>query len=185
MFQSVVCPQCGQIDAVRKVSAVVSEGTSSTEQLGIAPNLIGSDLYLIGMQGSSVTNLAQRLTPAQRRPGGIGLRLFLAGAAMFIGSIMACGLSVFSVTHEFGRFACGNWVLGIGVVTAALTLLSLVGIPQITRKQAEYDWMMDRVRGRWGQLYYCARDDVAFNPQEGVLIPISGLSAYLYEQTIA
>jgi hypothetical protein len=177
-----MCPQCRQIDAVRKVSSIVSEGTSSTQHLGIAPNLTGADFYLVGMQGSSMTDLAQRLAPPARRPGGIGARVFLAAITTLLGSIMACGLSVFTVTPEFGRFACGNWVLGIALVTAILAFLPLAGIGGIRRKQAAYDRMIDLARSRWDHLYYGGRDDITFNPEHQVVIPIHNLGRYLYAE---
>lgn len=179
---SAVCPVCGQIDAVRKVSYVVSEGTSSTEQLGVAPNLTGRDFYLVGMKGSAVTELAQRLAPPAQRPGGIGLRIFLAAAAFLVGSTTACGLSLFTVTPEFGRFACGNWVLGIALICAALVIWPLSSISKIRRKQAYYDTMMKQARSRWNRLYYCTRDDITFNPDQNIVIPVHDLSAYLYTQ---
>lgn len=178
--EAAVCPRCGQIDAVRKVSSIVSEGTSSTQQVGVAPNLMGTDLFLVGLQGSSATALAQRLAPRVPRPGGIGLRMFLAVTAILVGSVMACGLSLFAVTPEFGRFACGNWVLGIAIVAGVAALLPMLGIPGIRRKQAVYDTMMAHAQNRWGQLYYCARDDVTFNPEEGMTIAIADLRSYLY-----
>lgn len=179
-YQSAVCPRCGQLDAVRKVSGVVSEGTSLIEQVGVAPSLMGTDFYLIGMQGSSRTNLAQRLAPPARRPGGIGWRVFLAGAAILLGSIMACGLSMFAVTPEFGRFACGNWVLGILVVAGMGGITPLLGIPGVRRKQTAYDVMMEAARAKWSRLYYCTRDDIAFSPDEGTVVSIPSLSSYLY-----
>lgn len=179
-YQRAVCPRCGQIDAVRKVSAVVSEGTTSSEQIGIAPNLMGSDLYLVGLQGSSRTKLAQRLAPQARRPGGVGWRIFLAAAAVLVGSMMACGLSVFVVAPEFGRFACGNWVLGIMVLAGLGGIAPLLGIPKVRKQQAAYDAMMEGARAKWGRLYYCTRDDVAFDPDGSTMIPIPALSSYLY-----
>ncbi len=181
-YSSAVCPQCGQVDAVRKVSSIVSEGTTQTQQFGVAPNLAGSDFFLVGLQGSSVTNLAQRLAPPAQRPGGIGIRLFMAAAAFVLGSTMACGLAMFAGTPEFGRFACGNWVLGIALLAAVLIILPLSGIPKIRQKQATYGRMMYQAHLRWDRLYYCSRDDVTFTPDQNVVIPIQYLSQYLYAE---
>jgi hypothetical protein len=175
-----ICPHCRQTDAVRKVSALVSEGTTRSEQLGVAPNLMGSDIFLVGMHGTSRTDLAERLAPRVRRPGGVGWRVFFAVVAIFLGSAMACGLSLFAVTPEFGRFACGNWVLGILVVAGVGGLVPLLGIPRVSREQTAYDAMMERARARWNSLYYCGRDDVVFNPGERAAIPVPALSTYLY-----
>ncbi len=127
-----------------------------------------------------MTELAQRLTPAAKRPGGIGLRIGLAASALFVGSAMACGLSAFVVTPEFGRFACGNWVLGIAAVAAALMSWLLAGIPRIRQRQAEYDSMMQEASERWQRLYYCSRDDVTFDAGQGLVIAVPDLSQYLY-----
>lgn len=156
-MQPAVCPQCGQLDAVRKVSSIVSEGSSTTQMFGVAPSLTGSSFYVVGAHGSSTTDLARRLAPAPQRPGGIGLRITLAAIALMVGGFMAAGLSAFVVTPEFGRFACGNWVLGIFVTTALLTLWPLVSISRIRREQEAYDLAMERARGKWSRLYYCGR----------------------------
>ena len=95
---------------------------------------------------------------------------------------MACGLSTFAVTPEFGRFACGNWVLGIALLAAALAILPLSGIPRIRQKQAYYDRMIEQASARWSRLYYCGRDDITFNPDHNLVIPVHELSAYLYTQ---
>ena len=180
MFQPAVCPQCGQIDAVRKVSSIVSEGNATTDQVGVAPSLTGNSFYVMGTHGSSTTDLARRLTPHHARPRGIGLRVALAAIALLVGGLMAAGLSIFVVAPEFGLFGCGNWVLGILVVTALLTLWPLVGIARIKREQKAYDLAMEQVRGKWSQLYYCARDDITFDPAQSMVIPIPNLGAYLY-----
>ena len=181
----VKCPVCGQIDTVRKVTTIVSEGTTSTEQIGIVPDLTGRDFYLLGMRGTGMTEQAQRLAPQPKRPGGIGPRIFLAAAAFLVGGAMACGLSMFVVTPEFGQFACGNWVIGISLVAAALGTIALSGIPGIRQKQALYDRMMEQASMRWSSLYYCNRDDITFNPEQNLVVPVRDLSTYLYAQVFA
>ncbi len=181
-FQGAVCPQCGQIDAVRKVSSVVSEGNTTTQQFGLAPNLTGRSFYLIGTQGTSTTDLAMRLSPQGRRPGAVGLRIALALLSLLAGGVLAIGLSLFAVTPEFGLFACGNWVVGILAVTAVFTVLPLLGIPQAIRKQERYDAALNRARVKWTQLYYCARDDIVFDPGRNVPMPIHDLDSYLYNE---
>lgn len=177
---SAVCPQCGQMDAVRKVSSIVSGGSSTTDQFGVAPNLTGRSFYVVGTHGSSTTELARQLSPQLRRPGGVGGRLALAGMALLLGGLMAAGLSVFVVTPEFGSFGCGNWVLGILVVTSLLTLWPLAGIARVRRKQQAYDLLMERARSKWSQLYYCGRDDVVFEPHQRLAMPVQQIGSYLY-----
>jgi hypothetical protein len=180
VFQPAVCPQCGQIDAVRKVSSIVSEGNTTTDQFGVAPSLTGNSFYVVGAHGSSTTDLARRLAPRPPRPGGVGLRMALAAIALLVGGLMAGGLSIFVVAPEFGLFGCGNWVLGILVVTALLTLWPLLGIARIRREQKAYDLAMERARGKWSQLYYCGRDDIVFEPGERLVLGVSQLGSYLY-----
>lgn len=95
---------------------------------------------------------------------------------------MAGGLSIFVVTPQFGQFACGNWVLGILLVTMTLAFLQLRGIAEVRSKQAAYDEATKRARAKWKQLYYCSRDDIVFNPDEHTLMPIQSLQAYIYSQ---
>lgn len=63
MFQTVICPQCRQIDSVRKVSAIVDEGTSVIHSSGVAPIQTKDGTYWVPVQkeGVSRTKLSQKL----------------------------------------------------------------------------------------------------------------------------
>jgi hypothetical protein len=176
------CPQCGQIDAVRKVSSIASTGTRTAHQFGIAPDLNSNGFYMIGSQETSVSDLARRLSPFPQRPGGIGIKVTLVLMTLLLGGVMAGGLSLLVVTPQFGRFACGNWVLSILVTTIILSFLELQSIAQVRRRQEAYDEAMERAIARWKQLYYCSRDDIAFNPSENTLVPVEALNFYLFSQ---
>lgn len=66
---SLYCPQCGQIDSVRKVSAIVSDGTSSSRYMGYGDGIGYSSHGMIVMDqiinvtGGSQTQLSQLLMP--------------------------------------------------------------------------------------------------------------------------
>ncbi len=175
------CPGCGQTDAVQKVSSIVSAGTTTAQQFGVAPNLAGNGFYVIGARETSASNLARRLSPFPSRPGGVGIRIALVLVVLFLGGLMAGGLSLFVGTPEFGRFACGNWVLGILFTAFMISFLQLRSIARIRSRQETYDEAMRQAYARWRQLYYCARDDVVFSPEERVAVPVEYLGSYLYD----
>ncbi len=65
MANAGVCPHCGQLDAVRKVRAIVTEGVSVGQYQSIAPlQWQGKTYYLpVQRETTSSTLLAQRLAP--------------------------------------------------------------------------------------------------------------------------
>lgn len=66
--QSIVCPNCGQLDAIRRVYSIVTEGISVGSYQGVAPlQLQDKTYYFLAQRGmASSTLLAQRLAPPTR-----------------------------------------------------------------------------------------------------------------------
>jgi hypothetical protein len=69
---------------------------------------------------------------------------------------------------------CG---IGVSILVGAglITLLMRRGIAsQIAH------WKMAKTR--WDRLYYCARDDGVFDPDEGIFIPAQQIENYIYSR---
>jgi hypothetical protein len=144
----------------------------------------GRGFYLVGAHGSSESEIARRLSPVLQKPGGTGLRVALSAIVAVLGSLLACGLFALVSIPGNERYGCGGWVLGIIVATVVLTLLPLLGIPQIKRQQANYERKMQQASARWSRLYYCGRDDIVFDPGQNLAVPVRDLASYLYGQEV-
>src|SRR6266705_4917183 len=110
---SLSCPHCGQLDSVRKVSAIVSSGTSSGSYTGYGDGIGYSSSgmiimdELITLTGSSQTQLSSLLSPPREtpdrtfesklaRPGSICLMLLGAFG------MLAFFISLANLTSESG-----------------------------------------------------------------------------------
>ena len=153
------CPQCGEIDAVRKVSAIYNNGFSTI------PN--DSPLVPYGVVDktiTTITSLAQKIAPPPepKDPGGMNLGcLFL----LFIVFLIASSTS---------------WIFALGItITLAFLVNYFLFMPlQKEYKELKPEW--DEAIRRWSELYYCSRDDCVFNPNTGESVPPERISALIY-----
>jgi hypothetical protein len=153
------CPQCGQIDAVSKVSALVSSGTATYSQ----------------------TNLASRLSfpfspPSQpdpyESPWGCG----------YVGCLILAVVLAIVVSYLVLSVLGGG---GVGVQLIIPSVLVFVVLVVIAtnrtarearnRKEsveaAHQRWAVAKQRWEragmaWHKLYYCSRNDIVFLPPE-------------------
>lgn len=164
-----MCPICGSNDAVQRIGGLVDGQTSDSR--GIAVSYVGRGNGLGGfaptMYGSlDMTRLAQRLSPYKMRPGDLnGLVLAFC--------ILAFPISVAIWCHNKFTPTLGAddtmlwWVttflwMAAGIPVGLLLLLACWGIYFLAMKSERQLWYT-----QWGYLnngFYCARDDVAFNP---------------------
>ncbi len=172
-----VCPCCGAGDAVRKVSYLVAAGQTATWETGGALSLSTGQYYPVLMGGRQTTQLAHRLNPALPEPWSAAVYIVIAAVAGAAGvpTLMCVGLSALM----------GGGVFGIAFLALALVVGLGVGLPLLalaTGRQQHQVWASQQARGaaRWNALYYCARDDVAFDPATGQVIALPALAAYLY-----
>lgn len=176
------CPQCGQIDSVSKVSALVSSGTASYSR----------------------TNLASRLSPPSEpvyedpRSGSgcsIGcfamLPLFCLGIFIFL----IYGYSTLT-PQDKADTPPSNLLLLLGTpgLIGLISLIILIAIlvrnsNEVKEKKEAFAsahprWQ--RARSLWNEVYYCSRNDIVFllpsRPGERkVYAPASEMERLLYE----
>lgn len=195
----IVCPKCGRADAVRKVSSIVSSGTTYTENQTLGMGIDGKDLEFFSGVGSSQSRsalasaLARPTKPIGPPTGGWfrrfpTIRLTCAGFVLVLISI--CAVVTFPFLYPTYR-ASPLLVL----VPLALFLGSAVvmvrGIWISVKREARSDrekelsypielQQWERAVERWEQLYYCFRDDGVFLPSHAGLIPIAQMKQFLY-----
>ncbi len=185
---NLTCPQCGQIDSVRKVSAIVSDGTSSGTFSGYGDGIGYSAHGMIVMDevititGSSQTELSWFLSPpiepSAKYFGGILLIMIVSG---IMGLLIICiGFdNIFASQFEFGIFLLlfGLLCLGIAIWTSN-SYTKLNKSEQIRFKKELHAW--EKAIHRWQQLYYCYRCDGVYLPNLNYIVPAQYMIGFLY-----
>ncbi len=184
------CPQCGQIDSVRKVSAIVNSGTTSSsfsgygDSIGYSRNgMVFTDEF-ITLTGSSQTHLSQFLSPPIQPQvnyfDDYTLIIVLSG---IIGLITVI-IGLFQILVS--QFVSGTFILLFGL--SSLGVCVWVGVShsdlnknnEIRFKQEHWAWQ--KALSKWQKLYYCYRCDGVFLPNLNHIIPSQHAYDYLYEE---
>jgi hypothetical protein len=197
---SIVCPQCQQIDMVQKVSSIYTSGTSSTKTTGSSvgvgvPLGKGSSATVMpmfhSMQGTNQSYLSARLSPPPQpaRPP-LWLQVLLILGSLLLGApCVCCGtgvggaeLSNLALSGNFSQ-SSGQMALGSFVVAGLLLVGAIVvSVAMYRPKKKQYDAnMADRqiAVAKWNQLYYCARDDLVFDPGASLSFAPEAMNSYL------
>jgi len=172
------CPNCGRLDAVRKVSAVYDEGTSKSRYSGSTAGLsfggggTTTSIGAVSLSGFSQSQLSMRMAPpaAPRRTRWgclplLGCALSVCGIVTALALFSALGISV-TGNNRFPWPAADN--IPIFAISLLLTacLLVLLWRRGATRKR-EYDQATKQhlqLIVMWQWLLYCGRCDGVFFP---------------------
>jgi hypothetical protein len=145
-----VCPNCGQMDATQKVSAIVSAGTSKgsapTTQVGqLGGHVISGTVY---RESISATLLARKLVPLN----GEVLEKALAHLLPPEEKLHPLGVKVIrdaTKEHNYQRLALAEFI------------------------KSNYSIL-------WGKSYYCARCDVVFVPEQRTSAPLDQAQTFFF-----
>ncbi len=162
----IACPTCQQSDLVRKVSAVYIEGLGASPERRAIPR-------------SAARRLSQRLAPPSGGKREV-MRLihpdWMAGALALILPFFLTGI----YTTQNGFF----WpALAFVALVAGLYAWQhgrLVQRYQHSQRARQEDAArVEKAIQAWMRLYYCARDEVVFDPLVGDPIPIDEMNYHL------
>lgn len=179
--KTIVCPQCGKDDKIQKVSAVYSGGFS------IAVN--NSPLVAYGVEQRAITTitpLAQRLAPpAKPKLTGCAatspVAIFIVAAVLSL--VLFCVLFPSLAWESSGN---SGWVVNCIFPVLILIVMMAIGIPigiYSVKKQRELQpqiAMWEKAIQKWGEIYYCWRDDSLFDPETGKCVSSYRMSELLY-----
>ncbi len=167
----VACPRCHQSDAVRKVSSIVAEGASEVNIERLPPlawpTHISRDTRQPSLSPAEL--LAQRLTPPSSQEIFTFVRYRYRTPLPKVILLMILGLLVL-LSVGSALFWPGSLAAFLFGTLLVLTLcaISLYGIVYVARRRSRYDLevvtLREKVQTNWAKLYYCARDDIVFNP---------------------
>jgi len=192
------CPQCGELDAVRKVSAIYSSGFSTI------PN--NSPLVPYGVVDRTITTitpLAQKLVPPAPPPTVINqpnikkpiettnsillrqiifnILFFLVGIGLiFVGGIWMIFGIYFAVAIPINAFSLiRNFRNG---KTKQVFNANLEKYNDIMSKHelAKFEYE-EFVKSRWDTAYYCGRCDGVFIPGENEFAPINQFRKFIHK----
>ncbi len=187
------CPNCGQIDKVENVRAVVSReimsGTYEGSSVAVAhPTGEGHTTVAYGrttLYGGSQTLLSQRLAPPAR-PSAKTSCAWLVG--LIIAIVVSCAflcsgamiLDIIGVPSEFAILLLLA-ALGLGAAIFIGAILYTVKENKEERERVRAEMpRWKQARERWGRLCYCGRCHGVFDPDERVFVPVDHILGYLY-----
>lgn len=186
---TLVCPRCGQIDAVRKVSAIHREGISVSQYETYATGQLGDKVisWPVKKEQVSVGLLAQKLSPPSKPRYETFYYSSESGTVFDIRTrfifLILLGLSALVgvwVSSKTGSEVLG-WMGGILTFGGILFLKVSYDLRRFEEvKQALPLWQ--RAIKRWDSLYYCFRCDGGFIPGQNRFVPIASIQSFLYEQ---
>ena len=193
-----VCPRCGRLDAVRKVTSIVSEGVSTGQYQSVAPVQWQGKTYYLPVQREVVSStvLAQRLMPPripEKWNPSILLFVvpFIGGVVFFwIAKLVINGMLIplvgidtaVKVVQSTDPVVGGCIALSVFLFGCALTfVLFMPYVNSQTKKGELLRSIAQRAMQKWMSLYYCSRDDGVFIPGQGRFVPIGQMQSFLYE----
>lgn len=173
-----ICTNCGQLDTVRKVSAIVAEGFSTGESRGVTTGGAvfvsrGGTAGAISSSSNYTTTVtstvqAQRLVPPPQPR-------FTFPAVVLIIPLIIGGCLAASMGNM------GNIVFG-GAVLCAIGLGIFLNNRGQEKLKAEMP-LWEKAMSRWNRLYYCARCDGIFDNQDPArrFVPTVYMQGFLRE----
>lgn len=186
-----LCPICQENDMIQKVTSIVSSGKSSGIFSGSSFGSVnvqgnrGSTSSFTSLSGTSTTELASKLSKIPKKPSNRAA--FRTGQIWFIrlycfpygGFLIIGGLVNISDWRGLLMFLGGMiWV--ILLIYWNKKLIEKRVKLKIKYKEEMEKW--ERAKKKHGRLrlYYCYRDDIVFDPENGEHFPPDDLMEYFY-----
>lgn len=182
--QNYNCPQCGQIDRVEKVSALVGAGTAAGIYTG---NTSGSGVIASISQTALSQKLSPPTKPTYQNPWGCASVFFTVVGIFFgiIALIVAFSPVGYQATPPLSFWDLIQITLVI-VVPFSIPII-IIALKAKTAQQRKITFDTDYPRWQhaiinWNELYYCARNDVVFRPGKPQdCVPVSQMAKLLYK----
>jgi hypothetical protein len=179
IMASILCPQCGKDDQIRKVTSIVTEGSTTvnyTDSLGT-----------LGGSGSAFhqTQLAKRLIPPSK-PKLTGCAATSPVVIFMVGVVLSSIL--FCVLFPSLAWSSGSniWATCI-FIALMLAVIAAINVPigiYSVKKQKELKpqiAMWEKAISKWQQSYYCARCDGIFTPNQNKIVSPEEMTTFLYQ----
>ena len=185
MSESITCPACGQSDLVEKVSTLYitgiglnrSTGQANIPSAGEAPS--ESSAELIGLSATDLRRLARRLKPPSSGKGtpfrtlhpDLVVLTFSLIIPIFLYGIFTSQRNLLLPALVFLAAFYGWYFWKRKAMIAKFN--SQVEANRVAARRAEQSI------GRWMKLYYCARDDIVFQPKTNLSFPADQIAGII------
>ena len=184
--KSLECPNCGRVDGVKKVSAIVREGvvTGSSTGSGGVYTIASPLVYQLRVPDANDVPRKGISTPI----------LFVGGGCLTyfgIGTIVILILApkpdnYFSLVLQSLQRLDGVLGLLVFLLQALLVVPGILairaGIRAARNKRSFSKTEVPRAQAVWDDLYFCSRCDGGFVPAKAEFVPIAKLREYLYKK---
>jgi hypothetical protein len=185
---ALLCPQCGLIDQVRKVSAVVGAGTTANRGVGIGVAALDVNDAAAGVgvtAGTSRTTLSSLLSPPKEPTPptnwtgcGLVVALGLGVVGLLFVTLALASSDDSAVSTVFIVFAA-IFFAPAAMIIQAINRQKSAAEKTTLFKRAHEQWA--RAMERWKVLYYCARCDGVFIPGQNALVAAERMHSLLAE----
>jgi hypothetical protein len=186
MSEQVVCPACAQSDLVEKVSTLYLTGIGLNRSARQADPQPGESVAtapageMIGLSASELRLLSKRLKPPSSGKGtpfralhpDLVVLTFSLILPVFIYGIYTSQKNTFlpALVLLLGFYALYFWKRK--ALIAKFEIQRNASLAAARRAEQSI--------GRWMKLYYCAREDIVFQPGSGKYVPADQMPGYLY-----
>lgn len=188
MTQTIRCPACDQSDLVEKVSTLYLSGLGlnrSARQANLQP-LESAPAeaveQMVGLNASELRQLSRRLKPpysAKRIP----FRALHPDMVVFTFSLILPVFFFGIYTSQRNLFLPALFLLVIFYGIYFWRRKSLVArFERQLKANREANQRVERGISRWMKLYYCARDDIVFQPGTGKYVPTDTMPGLLNQE---
>jgi hypothetical protein len=175
------CPTCRQVDMVQKVSAIYSGGNFTTSQRGVTVGLgiplsSSAPMSAFGLgavtssRGTSQSQLSALLAPP-RIPPGRGPARRITGVLLVSFGLFELAFALFSSEEVLVRVLSAFW--GAAMFVVAVVVFRAARSYPATLQKAQV------AAQRWGNSYFCLRDETVFDPWSGKAAPLSSFGKFL------
>ena len=173
------CPLCEKDDLIQKVSSVVAQGTTS--------GWVGAGSM------TSMTEIARTLAPPKEPRPKDYINYMVGIVLISLGVMIVSGFGIMGLTL-LGDLDLGSLGYGIYCLWCGLPILLGSATSSILRALVDRSRRNDRMRvarekalwrdamAKWERLYYCARDDIVFDPSDRTWAPVDEIMTYLYAE---
>jgi hypothetical protein len=178
--QQFVCPKCGQIDMVQRVSAVYFSGISSGNVQGnTVGGAVASGEQTAIMDGTSKMIAASRTSPSRclTPPTRPVLHTSSPTASLFIAVVGAYVTYVGLQAHSRLTLGAGLLYVMLGVVLILVAALKARGQTALFNSKVA---IWEQAMQRWYWMRYCSRDEITFDPTSGRYAPVEYVIDLLY-----
>jgi len=187
--KTIICPICQRDDSVQKITAAVSSGTMTgsfsgpTSTFTSDGNSFKPGFGFTTVSGSARSDLAKLLSPPPKpkeRRYNQGCGAATLWFVVLLGGFILIAVVLGEVLGEMGGIFVGALIIcGIGIVYA---------VQERDYRKNELPELMRAYRKgmkRWERAYYCYRDDIVFDPNDGkTCSPDSLITDFYYSDMV-